>query len=212
MEHLIEKSFEANIVIRERRFFFFHRYRKITLHFEREASTQKALEFIHLLDEGSDKIYYYVKSLIEEGAGRLIPERDYKKDFWSNPDWAVEVLKGTIFSSIWQDKKIIDEKQEETEKTQKSLEDQIGEMVAFLSKPMALHPKEILKTYTFKELNFWTRKYIREENKKTPEGQKENQRLDNLDYIESVKPEVEKSLELIDLFYKKQKAWASKKH
>jgi hypothetical protein len=76
-------------------------------------------------------------------------------------------------------------------------------LVAFLSKPMATGPNEILKTYTWGQINFWTKHYLYNERQKTEEGQKENKKIENKEYTDKYEKEIKETLGRLDRYLKK---------
>jgi hypothetical protein len=77
-------------------------------------------------------------------------------------------------------------------------------LIAFLSEKMSIDPNGILKTYTWRQLNFRTKHYIYLEREKTEEGQKLNKKEENKKFTQKYKKEIDAELKQLEKYLQKK--------
>jgi len=80
----------------------------------------------------------------------------------------------------------------------------LGRLLAFLSEKMSIDPNGILKTYTWRQLNFWTKHYLYLERQKTAEGQKQNKKEENKEHVKKHKTEIDQTLGQLEKYLQKK--------
>lgn len=185
---------------------YFNRDKVIILEGQ-EATIEETLDFIEKTEKADFEIIEFLYNFFERTSKGKINKKIFKKYIANNLDQILEILKKSYIKGVFEEVK-----EEETEKKddfsyKTDREDVIlsfGRLLAFLTEKMSIDPNGILRTYTWRQINFWAQHYLYLEREKTTEGQKINKREDNKRKIDKNKAEIDEELKKIENYLNKK--------
>lgn len=184
----------------------FNKDKTLILNFE-EASIEETLDFLEKIERGDFQIIELIYKIFEKASKWKINKRIFSKYIANNLETILEILKKTYIKWVFaKEKQEKEEKKEEKPNkidTEEFLKD-FGRLLAFLTEKMAIDPNSLLKNYTWRQITFWTKHYLYNERSKTEEGQKENKKEENREYVEKNKTEIDKSIKAIEKYLNKK--------
>lgn len=195
-----------SVTIKLKWYSIFNRSKNILLEFE-EASIEETLEFLEKIEKADFSTIQYLYEFFKKTSKGKINKKIFSKYIGNNLETILQILKKTYIKGVYNTdiSENMENKQEIPEKmdVEDFLKD-FGRLLAFLTDKMSIDPNGILKTYTWRQLNFWTKHYLYNERAKTEEGQKENKKQENKEYVEKNKEEIENSLKQIEKYLNKK--------
>lgn len=185
---------------------YFNRKKSVLLEFW-EASIGETLEFIEKIERADFRSIEYLYNFFEKSSKGKINKKIFSKYIANNLEQILDILKKTYVKGVFsiENEEKAREKQEIPEKMDvEEFERDLGRLLAFLSEKMSIDPNGILKTYTWRQLNFWTKHYLYLERQKTAEGQKQNKKEENKEHVKKHKTEIDQTLGQLEKYLQKK--------
>lgn len=188
---------------------FFHRDKIIILEWK-EASVEETLEFLEKTEKIDFQIIEYIYNFFNKSSNWKINKKIFSKYIANNLQEILDLMKKVYIKGVFEDKPLEEVKKEEKneEFTYKTdLEDVIisfSRVIAFLTPKMSIDPNNLIKNYTWRQVQFWVKHYLYNEREKTKEGQEENKKEDNKRKIDKNKAEIDAELSKINKYLSKK--------
>jgi len=173
----------------------------------KEASIEETLEFLEKTEKANFEAIEYLYNFLDKASKWKINKKIFKKYILNNISDILKIIKKTYIKGVFEEKtkEKIEEKKEKIPMSFEDIQENLGDLLAFLSEKMCIDPNRILKKYTWRQIDFRTKKYIRRERDKTKEGRKINEREDTGKEIAKHKTEIDKSLKRIEKYLQSKK-------
>lgn len=185
---------------------FFNRDKVIILE-GLEATIEETLEFIEKTEKADFEIIEFLYNFFEKCSKWKINKKIFSKYIANNLTEIIEILKKTYIKGVFEEGKT-EIKPENDEFSYKMDKEDIlvsfGRLLAFLTEKMSIDPNGILRTYTWRQINFRTQHYLYLEREKSLEGQKINKREDNKRKIDKNRAEIDEELKKIENYLNKK--------